>query len=84
MRATLVKKILFVFQEKYLEYFAWKQNYVLYEEHAYCQLCQMLNDKNLPSKNYKDLRKWWMYDENQNNFCTDGKSRKYYKSMMMS
>ena len=68
--------------EEYLEYFQWKKDYVLYEEHPYCKLCQKLNDPKEQTKVYEDLRKWWLFDENHHAYCSEGKTRRYYNSMM--
>ena len=65
-----------------MEYFQWKNEYALYEEHAYCTLCKKLNDPKEPTKVYKDLRQWWLFNENHHAYCTEGKNRRYYNSMM--
>ncbi len=68
--------------EEYMEYFAWKKDYDLYEVPAFCQLCHKLNSPEEPEKVYKNLRQWWLYDEKNASFCNDGKDRHYYQSMV--
>ena len=50
-------------ETEYLSYFSWQH---LYKEkkisNPWCKLCQMLNNQELPNKNYKNLYKWWSVD----------------------
>lgn len=55
--------------EKYLEYFKWKENYNLYRDDPYCQLCQKLNDDDEPVKVYSDLKHWFLFNERNETFC---------------
>ena len=69
-------------QDKYLEYFAWKDSYDLYSYDPWCQLCEKLHDPNEPIKIYNDMTKWFYYDENTNlPLCSDGSERPYFLSM---
>lgn len=44
---------------EYLSYFWWKDFYVKdYASSAWCRLCQMLHDKELPTKVYDKLNNW--------------------------
>lgn len=47
----------------YLKYFEWAATHYVSNEfpkHRFCQLCQMLADKNLPKKTYRNLKLWWL------------------------
>ena len=51
----------------YQSYFHWRRRpaswrEVPYQRRSFCQLCQMLHDKSLPSQSYLDLHSWW-YDQ---------------------
>lgn len=48
----------------YLKYFVWKKDYqIIFEDMAgWCDLCRMAHDNNLPSKDYNDIRQWWIND----------------------
>ena len=41
-----------------------------------------LNDPNDQTKVYEAFRKWWLFDENHHAYCSEGKTRRYYNSMM--
>ena len=69
-----------VHEEEYLSYFEWKDEYLLYDDHAYCQLCRKLNDPDEPEKVYSDLRNWFLFDQNHFPYCTNGMDRKYINS----
>lgn len=53
-------------EERYLEYFKWKTDYVvkLGSSTAVCQLCKMLNDPTQKEKVYEDIGQWWFGEEN--------------------
>ena len=77
-------KILIYFstsQEKYLEYFAWKDKYDLYNYDPWCQLCEKLHDPNEPIKIYPDMSEWFYYDQNHVPLCSDGSEQSYFPSM---
>ena len=43
-----------------------------------------LNDPNETQRIYEDLRTWFLLDKNHFPYCTNGKSRKYYTSLLWS
>ena len=50
--------------EVYLSYFWWKKYYTVrtkyvLETEAFCKLCEMVNNDNMPHKSYEDINHWW-------------------------
>ena len=81
----MANKLLYLFtyfQNEYLKYFAWKEQYELYYQNPFCTICQKLHNKSEPIKTYANMDDWVRYDENGNKQCTDGSERSYYKSFM--
>ncbi len=60
----------------YASYFSWKKNYYVSvpDMFGWCELCRMSHDKNLPSKVYPDIKKWWISDAGE---C-ESDSKKYF------
>ena len=76
-----------VYEEEYLAYFKWKDKFTAlggsgHRNYLYCQLCEKLNNQDIPTKIYKDMRNWFFYDINNSSHCTDPKDRKYFKSLI--
>lgn len=43
----------------YNEYFRWKGTGEFVNTYFFCRLCALLNDPEMPRKNYKDVNDWW-------------------------
>ena len=48
----------------YARYFEWRKEYEvkMHPKTGWCNLCEMLNDPNLPTKSYANMSRWW-FDE---------------------
>lgn len=46
----------------YAAYFEWKEQFdvLLVDNYGLCELCQMAHNAILPSKSYRDIKKWWV------------------------
>lgn len=57
--------------DSYLEYFKWKQNYLIhiYDEQTACTLCKKLHDPYEAKKTYREIRSWW-WDDDKNWGCS--------------
>jgi glycoprotein 3-alpha-L-fucosyltransferase len=43
----------------YNEYFRWKGTGEFVNTYFFCRLCALLNDPEMPRKNYRDVNEWW-------------------------
>ena len=64
---------------------AYMPNLLVYHLHWLLPMkSRKLNDPNEPQRIYEDLRTWFLLDKNHFPYCTNGKSRKYYTSLLWS
>ena len=49
----------------YAQYMDWRRHFEFEDKahlESWCTLCQMLNDRSLPTKSYANIAKWWFDD----------------------
>ena len=66
-------------KEEYNKYFEWKENYNLYLYMSYCELCEKLNQPEIPTKTIENGYDWWYKRKNGQWACSDGSERTYNK-----
>ena len=78
----LPETVSILLQKEYLKYFAWKKEYMLYEQDPYCILCQKLHDPDEPAKIYPSMMDWYYRNPVDGDLlCKDGSERSYFSSI---